>query len=160
MQQKSGTLLVWIGIFKLIKAALLVATGVGALKLVGQDASHTIREWLRQARVDPDDKVIHSILARLDVVTPGQLRGLGIGTFVYAALFLVEGVGLVLRKRWAEFVTIGVTGALLPLEVYELVQKLTVVRVIVLVLNVAIVVYLIARLRAGKKRVTRTTPVT
>lgn len=71
------------------------------------------------------------------------------GTFVYAALLLTEGTGLLLRKRWAEYFTIITTACLIPLEVYEIVRRVTAVKTAILIINFAIVAYLIARVRRG-----------
>jgi uncharacterized membrane protein (DUF2068 family) len=76
---------------------------------------------------------------------------------VYAALLLTEGCGLLLRRRWAEYLTVVATGALVPLEVYEIARHRTWTRLAVLVVNIAIVWYLIARLR-GRAEETRRPP--
>jgi uncharacterized membrane protein (DUF2068 family) len=65
----------------------------------------------------------------------------------YAALLMTEGVGLFLRKTWAEYFTIIVTGAFIPLEIYEIVRHVTSTRVGVVVVNVVIVGYLVGRVR-------------
>ena len=70
------------------------------------------------------------------------MREASIGSFIYSAVFLIEGIGLCRRKRWAEFMTLSVTISLLPLELYELARHVTVAKVMVTVLNVAIAVYL------------------
>ncbi|PYN77642.1 MAG: hypothetical protein DMD96_23070 [Candidatus Rokuibacteriota bacterium] len=67
----------------------------------------------------------------------------------YSALFLSEGIGLLLRKRWAEYFTVIVTGSLIPLELYEIARRPTGVRVAVSLLNVSIVWYLARGLRRG-----------
>jgi len=85
-------------------------------------------------------------------VTPKQLRELSVGTFLYAGLFLTEGMGLLLRKHWAEYFTIITTGAFIPLEIYEVARHFTVVKVVVTVINVLIVWYLVARVRSRSKR--------
>jgi len=87
-------------------------------------------------------------LARTTHVTPRRIHELGIGAFVYAALFLAEGIGLWSLKRWGEWVTVLITGSLLPLEIYELWHRLTLPRAAVFVLNAAIVWYLVVRLRS------------
>jgi uncharacterized membrane protein (DUF2068 family) len=76
------------------------------------------------------------------------LKVASVGTFVYAGLLLTEGAGLLLQKGWAEYFTIITTGALVPLEVYELVRHVTAAKIIVLIVNVAIVVYLVVRVRS------------
>jgi len=79
-------------------------------------------------------------------VSKDTVDQLAIGSFVYAALLLVEGIGLCLRKPWAEYLTIGITSSLLPLEFYEIYQELTLLRAVIALINVLIVVYLVARL--------------
>jgi uncharacterized membrane protein (DUF2068 family) len=61
----------------------------------------------------------------------------------YALLEAVEAVGLWRQRRWAEYLTLVATAALLPLEIYELFKGVTALKVIALVVNVAIVVYLL-----------------
>src|ERR1043166_3450528 len=89
--------LVLIAIFKLVKALLLIAVGIGALKFLHRDLSATVMHWTRVLRVDPDNRHIHAALAKLFGATPKQLKELSIGTFLYAGLFSIEGVGLLLR---------------------------------------------------------------
>lgn len=143
---RSSGLLVAIGIFKLVKCAALIVTGILALRLVHDgDTSATVVRWLEELRVDPGNRLLHGLLARVAHVNSHRLEVTGIGTFAYAALFAVEGVGLVLRKRWAEWFTIFVTGSFVPLEIYELANRFTVVRLAILLLNLAVVAYLVAR---------------
>jgi uncharacterized membrane protein (DUF2068 family) len=141
-----------IGLFKLFKAALLIVVGIGAIKFLHKDLSSTVLHWVQVLRVDPDNRYIHGALVRIFRVTPKQLKELSIGTFVYAALFLTEGAGLLLRKHWAEYFTIITTGAFIPLETYELARHFTVVKLVVTVINVLIVWYLVARIRSRSKR--------
>ena len=140
-----------IGIFKLVKGLLLVATGLGALSLLHKDLFDTIGRWVTVLRVDPDNHYIHAAIGKLLNVTPKQLREISAGTFFYAALLLTEGIGLLLRKHWAEYFTVITTAGLIPLEIYELVKHFTAVKVAVLVVNVAIVVYLVMRLRSERR---------
>ena len=76
---------------------------------------------------------------------------LSVGTLFYSALFFTEGIGLLLRKRWAEYFTIISTGAFIPLEIYELLKHVTPVKILLMILNVAIVVYLVLRLRKERR---------
>jgi uncharacterized membrane protein (DUF2068 family) len=139
--------LVAIALFKLVKGVLLVLVGIGALKLLRHDVAETVFHWVNVLRVDPDNRFIHRLLARLLSVSPNQLRAASVGTFVYAGLLLTEGTGLLLRKRWAEYFTIISTAGLIPLEIYEMTRHLTAAKTVVLLINVAIVAYLIARVR-------------
>jgi uncharacterized membrane protein (DUF2068 family) len=146
---KSPTLLL-IALFKLTKGVLLLIVAFGAHKLLHRDLAVTVAHWVDTLRVDPDNRYIHRLLAHLLAVTPAQLRAASVGTFVYSGLLLTEGVGLLLRKRWAEYFTIITTAGLIPLEIYEIVHHLTVAKVVILAVNVAIVVYLIVQVRRHK----------
>lgn len=145
---KSGWVLVLIGSFKLLKALLLIAVGIGAIRLLHKDVAGTVTHWIEMLRVDPDNRFLHGLLTKIFRVTPRQLKELSVGTFVYAGLFATEGVGLLLRKRWAEYFTIITTSVFLPVEVYELARHFTATKVIVLLINLLIVGYLVARVRS------------
>jgi uncharacterized membrane protein (DUF2068 family) len=144
---KSSVIIVLIGLFKLLKALLLIVIGIGAIKFLHKDIYATVMHWAEVLRVDPDNHVVHSFLNRVFRITPKQLKELSVGTFLYAGLFATEGVGLLLRKRWAEYFTIVTTGLLIPIEIYELQRHFTMTKVAVLAINVAIVWYLVRRVR-------------
>ena len=142
----SATLLL-IALFKLFKGFLLLAVAIGAVRLLHKDIAESVEHWVHILRVDPENRFIHRLLEKLFAVTPRQLKELSAGTFIYSGLLLTEGVGLLLRKRWAEYFTVITTGLLIPLEVYELAKHFTAAKVAVFVINVLIVWYLLARLR-------------
>ncbi len=144
-----------IGLFKLFKAALLIAIGIGAVKFLHKDLSSSVLHWVQVLHLDSDNRYIHGVLVRIFRVTPKQLKELSVGTFVYAALFLTEGAGLLLRKHWAEYFTIITTSVFIPLEIYELARHFTMVKLAVTVINVLIVWYLVARVRSRSKRLSR-----
>jgi len=136
-----------IGVMKLLKAACLVAAGVGLLSLFHRDAAETVRRWLEMIRIDPHDRLIDRFLEKVAGIDHRELRKLGVGTLLYAGVFTTEGVGLLLSKRWAEYMTFAVTISFLPLEVYEMVRHVSVLKGVVIVLNVAVVIYLALELR-------------
>src|SRR5580700_603324 len=112
--------LLLIAFFKIFKGVLLIAVGIGALRLLHRNVADTVLHWVNILRVDPDNRFIHGVLSWALSISPKQLRDTSIGTFIYAGLLLTEGTGLLLRKRWAEYFTIITTGGLVPLELYEL----------------------------------------
>jgi uncharacterized membrane protein (DUF2068 family) len=147
---KSSSLfvLVLIGIFKLFKALLLIAVGIGAIKFLHKNVVTTVMHWTQVLRVDPDNRFVHGVLVRIFRVTPKQLKELSVGTFLYAGLFATEGLGLLMRQRWAEYFAIVTTGGLIPLEIFELARHFTVTKLVVGFVNVLIVWYLVARVRS------------
>ncbi|HEY0547165.1 MAG TPA: DUF2127 domain-containing protein [Pyrinomonadaceae bacterium] len=146
-RRRSDVVLWTIAGFKLFKGLLLLAVAIGALTLLNEDVAAWAEHWIAVLRVDPHNHFIHALLVKLTRVDNHRLEAISAGTFFYAALLLTEGVGLFLRKRWAEYFTIFVTASLVPLEIYELVKKLSLMRLGVLVINIAVVVYLVLRVR-------------
>ena len=144
-------MLVWVGVFKLVKVTSLVALAVLVLVRLHTPLDGVVRGAANALGVDPDSKHLAPVLARVHDLGPGKRVGIGVGALCYAAVFLVEGCGLLARAVWAEYVTTIVTTSLLPLEVYELVQSGSEFKVVVIALNAAIVVYLVWRLRAHRK---------
>jgi uncharacterized membrane protein (DUF2068 family) len=136
-----------IALFKLVKAVLLVVVGVGVLKLLHRDVGQVIEHWINLLQLDPDNQHIQNLLLKLWFVDDRKLKEIGAGTFCYAALFLTEGTGLLLRKRWAQYFTIIVTASFLPFEIYEMVHRASIVKAAVIVTNITILLYLSARLR-------------
>lgn len=149
-KERFSFVLFLIGLLKLVKALLLIAVGIGALKFLHRDLAAAAVHWAQVLRVDPDNRYIHRLLVRIFRVTPKQLKELSVGTFIYAGLFLTEGTGLLLRKRWAEYFVIISTGAFIPLEIYELVRHFSLVKLMVTTINALIVWYLVMRVRSQR----------
>ena len=80
---------------------------------------------------------------RLFSLQSSTLHLFAVVAFVYASIEGVEAVGLWLAKRWAEYLTLIVTASLLPVEIYELVHRVTPFKVLALIVNLAIVIYLL-----------------
>ncbi|MEP7049516.1 MAG: DUF2127 domain-containing protein [Pseudomonadota bacterium] len=148
MSQQSGAgVISAIALFKLVKAVTLVAVGIGALSLVHRtDAFTVVRHSLREAGIDPNHRFVSEGIAKVSGLDNKRLEALSVGTFAYAAIFLVEGAGLLFRKHWAEFLTVFVTASFIPFELYELAHKPSVLKGVGLFVNVVIVVYLAVRL--------------
>jgi uncharacterized membrane protein (DUF2068 family) len=90
--------------------------------------------------------IVHD-LDRLFSLDTGTLKEVGIALLAYAVLEGIESIGLWLAKRWAEYLTFLSTVILLPLEIYEIVDKGTALKVIGFLINLAVVVYLLLRKR-------------
>jgi len=148
----SRTWLTAIGVFKLIKALALVVVGIGVFKLVHHDISEVLSRWVGAVHVDPDNRYFQKVVTKLWSVDDRKLKEVGAGTFFYAGIFLTEGLGLLLRKTWAEYFTIIVTGSFIPLEVYLMTHHLTAVRALATVVNVVIVWYLVEHRLGERKR--------
>ncbi|MEN3306648.1 MAG: hypothetical protein V7603_2850 [Micromonosporaceae bacterium] len=101
-----------------------------------------------------DSSIVHSIRTVIDAQT-STLAWVAVGLLGYGILQLVEGTGLWLLKRWGEYFAVVATSLGLPIEIYELIEKITTFRLVALVINVAAVLYILLSkrlfgLRGGK----------
>ncbi len=151
-----------IGGFKFACGLLLVLLGVGLFRHAHDDPAEEAAHIVSALKLDPENYYIHTAIEKVSGIKPKQLRAIGAGTFLYALMYLVEGGGLLLRKHWAEYLTVVATGLFIPLEMYEAVKRPNPPRVGLLVINVAIVAYLIYQLmrsdREGKSLDTESGP--
>jgi uncharacterized membrane protein (DUF2068 family) len=136
-----------IALFKFVKAVLLFAIALGAVGLVRGGIPHTAEVLLSVFSSGTERRVTQAVVSRITNMRPTRVAALGVGAFLYGALFLVEGTGLWLQRPWAEYLTVVATASFIPFEIYELARRVTATRVVALVLNIAIVIYLIVRLR-------------
>jgi uncharacterized membrane protein (DUF2068 family) len=141
-----------IAVFKLLKGFALLALGIGALKLLHKDVEAIAVHWINVFQVDPHSYYMNLLLAKLSILDDRRLKELSVGTFIYSAIFLTEGTGLALGKRWAEYLTIISTASLLPVEIYELGRHASIGKVVALLINLAVVAYLAFELRRFPKR--------
>ncbi len=153
--------LVLIGVLKLLKALLFILLGVGALRLLHKDLVDVLTHLIIGLRFDPENHFVNLVLEKVALISPHRLREISIAIFCYAALDIIEGTGLALEKTWAEYLTLILTASFLPWELFEIIRHVTWLKVVLLVLNTLVVVYLIfhvqgrMRARSGSKAETK-----
>ena len=135
-----------IALFKLAGSVLLFAIAAGAGLLTHMVGTAQLAHVLRIVRGDVDEQFLQRLLIQASLVAPRTLEAVSVGTGVYALLLLTEGIGLWLRQRWAEYFTVIVTASMIPLELYEVVQRPSPTNLLVLGSNVVIVIYLVTQL--------------
>ena len=130
-----------IAIVEASKGLLVLLVGFGLLSLAHRDVEQFAAELVRHAHLNPASHHPHIFIEAATKATDSRLWMLALAAFLYAALRLSEAYGLWHRRRWAEIFAV-VTGALyLPVEIYELIERVTVVRIIVFAVNAMIVAY-------------------
>src|ERR1700691_28623 len=147
MKSSDNRLIRLIAFFKLLKSALLIAVGMSALRLLHKDIASVLEHWVAMFGLDPGNRYVDRALQKFANLTPNKIKSFGVVSFIYAGLFLTEGIGLWLVKRWAEWFSVIITSSLLPLEVYELYRHPSPIKILVLILNIAVVGYLVYRIR-------------
>lgn len=150
-----------IGVFKLLQAALFVLLGIGAVRLLHRDLVGIAEHIIFALRFNPESRLVNLVMVKVAMIDPHRLKQISAAIFVIAALDAIEGTGLVLEKAWAEFVTLILTASFLPLEVWEVLRHVTWMKVALVAINLAVVIYLLlyVRMRMQERR-RRRAPVT
>jgi len=151
MKSNESGLIRLIAVFKLLKAASLIVLGIGILKLMHTDVTTKLDHWVAMLGFDPGSRYVNHAIERATNISPHKYKEFSLGSFIYASLFLTEGIGLWLKKRWAEWFTVVITSSLVPVEIYEIFHHPTVIKIIVLIINVAVVAYLVDRIRRERR---------
>jgi uncharacterized membrane protein (DUF2068 family) len=136
-----------IGLFKLAKAIFFFCVGVGAIHLLHKDLEDEVMRLAVRFKFDPESRFVSLLLDKVDLIDAHRLRQISVATFGYSALALTEGVGLLLEKVWAEYLTLVLTLSFLPWELYELARKPDWFRLSLLLINLAVLWYLVWLLR-------------
>jgi uncharacterized membrane protein (DUF2068 family) len=139
--RRSG-LLVWIIAFKAAKSVVLTALGIALLSTRHSDPVALVMRLALTIHLPASSRLLDRAIGSLSTLTVSRQTTLAVTAFAYAILMAAEGVALSFRKPWARWFTVVASSSLVPVEVYEIVREVHRVRVLVLVINVAIVVYL------------------
>lgn len=142
----------WIGAYKLAKAALAIVGGLLVLRLMHRNLPELATHLMNRFRISPHSLAGQFILRKVIAIHGRNLQALAILLFAYAPLGVAEGIGLMMRQVWAEWLTLVLTCLLIPLEVYECFRRPTWVRVVILVLNILVAIYLAVRIKHDHKR--------
>jgi len=129
--------------FKLIRGAILLMVAMQVYSLVGEDLRPHFDEAVKRLRLDPETEFFERLGDRIDAIKPVNVGWVATGALLYGLLSVTEGVGLALRTRWAGMLVVVESGFFVPLETYSLITHPTPTIVAVLLVNVAIVVYLL-----------------
>lgn len=147
--------LVLIAFYKLLGALMFVAIGVGAMRLLHKDIGDVVwHELIEVLRMNPESRVVNFIFQKAELLNDPVLRKIGFAAFCYAAVGVVEAVGLYFERAWAELLTLLITASFLPFELHEIVRRVTWISVSVFVVNAAVLFYMFWLLgeRAAQRR--------
>jgi uncharacterized membrane protein (DUF2068 family) len=141
-----------IALYKLLKVLLLLALAYGEVRLSDASLIAKLVTWASARPLGLEHKVVTWLLEWFSGLSASRVHALRMVTLAYAAVFAIEGIGLWMRKRWAEWMTTIITASLIPLELWELFNSPNIGKAAVFVANVAIVVILIRHVRSKAKR--------
>jgi uncharacterized membrane protein (DUF2068 family) len=141
-----------IALYKIVKVVLLLLAAYFELRLHDAALSAKLVTWVEARPAGREHELVSKALQMLSGLSESNIHALRLLTFAYAAVFAVEGIGLWMQKRWAEWMTTIVTASLIPIEVWELVTRPNFGKAAVVVANTAIVVFLVWHVRAKGRR--------
>src|SRR3984893_16922005 len=137
-----------IAVYKLIKVLMLLALAYGEVRLSDASLIAKLVSWASARPLGLEHKVVTQLLEWFSGLTASRVHALRMVTLAYAAVFATEGVGLWMQQRWAEWLTVIITASLIPLEIWELLDRPNFGKAAVLIANVAIVAYLVWHVRS------------
>ena len=147
-----------IAVFDLLKAVLFLVGAAAVFHLVDRNTRVELTRLLHVFRINGDHAFIRNLLLKANLITDPSKRIFADVLLLYAMLYAVEGIGLLLRKRWAEYFAVLMTVIPLPFEAYALFHHATLLhnrlfalKLAVLFINVGIVWFLVYHLRRGGK---------
>ena len=144
-RRQSNSALPWIVAFKAFKSVTLAALGVVLITERHKDLADLLTRLALAVHLPLTSALFSRAVTLVSSLTVGRVTALALTAFGYAILMGTEGLGLYYRKRWARWLTIIATSSLIPLEVYEIVRDPRALPIVVLLANIAIVVYLYRR---------------
>lgn len=151
--------LVVIGAVKLLKALFLIVLAFAALGQLHKDLTVECYRLAEFLHVDPENAFMERVIQRVGGYNDTTLKHVSEFIFAYAAIYLIEGIGLLRRKRWAEWMTTVVTASFIPIELWHFWQHPSWGKAAVIALNVGILIYLIRVLRHTTHRAPDAIPV-
>ncbi len=143
--------LIVIGLMKLLKAAFLLTFAFAALGMLHHDLTVEAYRLAEFLHVDPENRFMEMLIQRVGGYSDSSLKHLSEFIFAYAAIYIVEGVGLLRRKRWAEWMTTIVTASFIPIEFWHFWHHPSWGKSIVIAINILILIYLIRVLKHTKQ---------
>lgn len=136
-----------VAVYKFVQTTLLAGLGLATMRLVRPETAANFEQWVQDQPVGLVQRWAEWFLNWISGPQSNRVVFLGVGMFAYAALFLAEGIGLWMQKRWAEWLTVIATAALIPPEIYELFHRASAVLFGLLAVNVAVVWLLMKRIQ-------------
>jgi len=124
------------------KGALVLVAGLGLFELLHRDVQALAERIVEHFHLNPASRTPRILLDAAGALTDERLAVLAMGAIAYSTARFIEAYGLWRERRWAEWFAVVAGGLYIPIELYELVRRLTWIRFGLLAINVAIVVYL------------------
>jgi uncharacterized membrane protein (DUF2068 family) len=125
------------------KGLLVLMVGFGLLSFIHKDVDESAMHLVEHFHLSPTSHYPRIFLDLAEHITETKLWYMALAAIIYSVVRIIEAIGLWLRKTWAEWFAV-LTGSLyIPVEIFEVIRRVTWQRVTVLSINVVVVAYLL-----------------
>jgi uncharacterized membrane protein (DUF2068 family) len=136
-----------IAAFKFLKSISLVVLAIALLRLRQPEAGAHFREWLGTFPLATGHELVDRAISGLLGMSTHTMDLIAAIALGYAVLYAIEGIGLWINARWAQYLTVVSTSLFVPIELWQIAKHFTPMKLLALVINIAIVIYLLWLLR-------------
>jgi len=130
-----------IALAKIVKGIAWAGLALGLFDLIHKDLTDLVHRFVTEFRISPENRFVVLGLDKLGVVTPVELRRLGVLTALDASVQLLEGLGLWFGAWWAEYLIVISTGLFVPAEAEAVYNKFSALRLGIFIANLVMLVY-------------------
>ena len=132
-----------IAVFEAFKGLVVLVAGCGLLGFLDRDNEIFAGQIIRHLHLDPAQHYAHLFITTMAHQNDSQLMALAGFAVIYAGVRFVEAYGLWFERRWAEWLAALSGGVYLPIEVYEIIHRVTLIKCAALAINLAVVAYMV-----------------
>lgn len=132
-----------IAVIEAAKGILVLVAGLGVLTLIHRDLQEIAETLVQRSHLNPASHYPRIFIEAAGKLQNSQLRLLAAGALAYSLVRFVEAYGLWKERRWAEWFAAGSGAIYLPVELYELSHGVTWAKVLVILINAAVVAYMV-----------------
>ena len=136
----------------LIKFMLFLVTGLVVGRFIDHEGARFIQRLALDLHIDPDGARLSQLLNWVSGIDVAKLQFLDVVCFSYATLYLIQALGLWYDRYWAEWLTLVMALLFVPYEIFEVIRHHQPLTIILLVLNLAVVAYLIHHVRQKRQQ--------
>lgn len=140
-----------VALFEGVKGLLVLLVGLELLSLIHKDIHEAAMRLVEHFHLNPASHYPRIFLDLSEQINDTKLWGMAIAAVMYFLVRMVEAIGLWLRKTWAEWFAVLTGGLYIPIEIFEVIHRVTWPKVTVLIVNLGVVTYLLFVLVRDRK---------
>ena len=141
-----------IALFEALKGIIVLVLGFGLLSFLGPEDARFYEQVVLRMHLDPANHYLRLFLQTISEVSDTRLWIMTGFAILYSAIRFLEAYGLWHERRWAEWFAALSGGVYIPIEIYELAVRVTWLRFAALLINLAVVAYMVWLLTENRRK--------